>query len=243
MKKAINILKWVLLIGYFPIILSFVSVNSRQTRCIDVCVIVRDSLQAGFLNSKDVRATILENYPDILGGPVKNVDFNEMEAFVNEHPVIRSSEVYHSAGGILCIQIEQYQPVLRVFGGDGTYYLDETGYRIPVSSNFTAHVIVANGNIPSDQVQLTALASYIARNPFWKAQLEQIYIRRNNDYILIPRVGDHWILLGRPENFEQKLNNLMALYNSGLNPKEWNEYLLINLKFKDQVICSRQRNL
>jgi cell division protein FtsQ len=49
------------------------------------------------------------------------------------------------------------------------------------------------------------------------------------------------ILLGPPEEVEIKLRNLRALYQSGLDPKEWNEYKVINLKFKNQVICSRSK--
>ena len=85
------------------------------------------------------------------------------------------------------------------------------------------------------------MARLIASDPFWEAQFEQLYIRRNNDYVLVPRVGDHLILLGPPEEVEIKLRNLRALYQSGLDPKEWNEYKVINLKFKNQVICSRSK--
>ncbi|GAO30989.1 cell division protein FtsQ [Geofilum rubicundum JCM 15548] len=90
---------------------------------------------------------------------------------------------------------------------------------------------------------MVKVAGMITGDPFWTAQMEQIYIRRNNEYILVPRVGDHLILLGQPENVEKKLRNLKELYTSGLDPKEWNEYQVINLKYENQIICSRNRSL
>ncbi len=243
MDKLLGILKWVLLLGYFPVMLAFVSVSHRSVVCSDVNVIVKDSAQARFVNAKEVRKSILNAYPDLLGGAVALLDFDEMEAFVNEHSAIRSTQVYNSGSGVLNVMVTQHEPILRVFAGEGTFYLDETGRQVPVSSNFSAHVLVASGTVSKDRSELVQVARLLASDPFWTAQMEQIYIRRNNDYILVPRVGDHLILLGQPEDVEKKLRNLKMLYTRGLDPKEWNEYQVINLKYKNQVICSRNRSL
>ena len=81
----------------------------------------------------------------------------------------------------------------------------------------------------------------VEADEFLKAQMEQLYVRRNNDFVLVPRVGDHLILLGQPEDLALKLRNLRLLYTEGLNPREWNEYRTINLKYKNQILCSRRR--
>ncbi|ASB48392.1 cell division protein FtsQ/DivIB [Alkalitalea saponilacus] len=243
MKRALNILKWVFLGIYFPLMLSFVSVSSRSTICIDVNVVIRDSIEAGFVSAADIRSSILDKYPDLLGSPINKIDFYKMESFVNEHTAIKTTQVYNTARGVLQVMVNQHQPIVRVFAPEGTYYLDLNGQRIPVSNRFTARVLVANGHIPADKSDLVNVSRLIATDPFWNAQMEQIYIRRNNEYILVPRVGEHWILLGQPERVEQKLAKLKALYKQGLDPLEWNEYQLINLKYENQVICSRNRDL
>lgn len=243
MDKLVGILKWVLLLGYFPVMLAFVSVSHQSVVCSDVNVIVSDSAQARFVSAEDVRKSILDAYPDLLGGPVAQINFDEMEAFVNEHSAIRSTQVYNSGSGVLNVKVAQHEPIVRVFAAEGTFYLDETGRQVPVSSHFSAHVLVVNGTVPKDRSTLVKVAGMIAGDPFWTAQMEQIYIRRNNEYILVPRVGDHLILLGQPENVEKKLRNLKELYTSGLDPKEWNEYQVINLKYENQIICSRNRSL
>jgi cell division protein FtsQ len=243
MNKLMGILKWVLLLGYFPVMLAFVSVSHQSVVCSEVNVIVKDSAQARFVNAEDVRKSILNAYPSLLGGTVSELNFDEMEAFVNQHSAIRSTQVYNSGSGVLNVMVTQHEPLLRVFAAEGTFYLDETGRQVPVSSNFSAHVLVVSGTVPKDRSDLVKVAGMLANDPFWTAQMEQIYIRRNNEYILVPRVGDHLILLGQPEDVEKKLRNLKVLYTSGLDPKEWNEYQVINLKYKNQVICSRKRTL
>ena len=77
-------------------------------------------------------------------------------------------------------------------------------------------------------------------NPFWDAQIEQIYVTENNEIELIPRIGDNLILLGKIDNFEQKLENLQCLYEQALSKVGWNKYDTINLKYNNQVICSKR---
>ncbi|MNV97616.1 hypothetical protein D3C71_1927610 [compost metagenome] len=56
---------------------------------------------------------------------------------------------------------------------------------------------------------------------------------------LVPRVGDHRILLGNTEGLEQRMNNLMVFYKKALPRMGWNEYKIINIKYQNQVIGIR----
>ena len=71
-------------------------------------------------------------------------------------------------------------------------------------------------------------------------QIDQIYINENNEVQLIPRVGDHLIVLGNFDRYEQKLEKLRKFYLFGLNETSWNIYSKIDLRFKDQVVCTRK---
>jgi hypothetical protein len=46
--------------------------------------------------------------------------------------------------------------------------------------------------------------------------------------------------LGTCENFEGKLRNLEAFYDKVLPEVGWNKYSLINLEFKDQIVCKKR---
>lgn len=244
MKKWWNITKWVLLLGYFPVMLSFVSINHRSTICSNVKVVVKDSLEIGFVSAAEIRTELLKKYPDILGYSLYHLNFVELEEHVTKHSAVSNCQVYETIQGTLVIEVQQHQPMLRVFSDEGTYYLDRNGLQIPVSKNFSTRTLVVNGSVPRhDKSSLLEVGRLIVDDEFWTAQFEQIYIRKNNDYIIVPRVGDHWILLGQPINVAKKLRNLRALYEDGLLPHEWNNYKLINLKYENQVLCSKSRNL
>jgi cell division protein FtsQ len=151
-----------------------------------------------------------------------------------------------------------------VFNSDGeSYYLDKEGSVMPTSDNYTARVPVASGFIMEKQYDmqqhnvvamsdslkklsclddLFELAIFIRNDEFWKAQIQQIRVESNGELTLIPTVGDHHILLGRTDKMEQKFKKLLLFYKKGLNTTGWDQYSSINLKYKDQVICTKKRS-
>ena len=58
---------------------------------------------------------------------------------------------------------------------------------------------------------------------------------------LVPRVGEHTILLGRPTNVEDKLGRMKEFYTEGLNKVGWNKYSQISLKYNNQIICKKNK--
>ena len=87
---------------------------------------------------------------------------------------------------------------------------------------------------------LYRLAMYITHDKFLKAQIDQIYVNESGEFELVPRVGNQLIILGSADDLEAKFKKLFAFYKYGLNKIGWNKYNTINLKYKNQVLCSKQ---
>jgi len=123
-----------------------------------------------------------------------------------------------------------------------------------------AHVLVANGNIPAISVQagkkifqrasdslqknsvlqnIFLVAGFIAKDDFWKAQIEQIYVNDKNDMLLVPRVGDHVIVFGDASDLKEKFVKLKSMYYA-FNQIGWNQYKILNLKYKNQIVCTKR---
>lgn len=88
--------------------------------------------------------------------------------------------------------------------------------------------------------QLFELAKFINEDKFWKSQISQIFINQNNDIEMTPRVGSHNIVLGDANQIEEKFQKLLIFYKKGLNNTGWNNYSTINLKYKNQVVCTKR---
>ena len=117
---------------------------------------------------------------------------------------------------------------------------------MPLSDQFTPHIMLLSGYISgkdADKQQLVEMyrfCSYVSDHPLWSDQIVQIYMNRKGECELIPRVGAHQILLGNMEMWEKKLRNLEMLYEQGFPSYGWNTYEFINLKYTNQVICTKR---
>ncbi|SRR6056297_231505 len=263
MKKLKQIGVWLAILGYIVIALSFVSEKRTGNICSKIQVHIKDSLEDKFVSEKYIKHFIHDLDQKVLGQPIKKVNIQELEKSITQKPIIKNTEVYFTGTGILHIEVDQRNPIVRIINNkQQNYYLDKDGAIIPLSSYYASHVLVASGEIyeffevprtnwlkcPSENkekrnnsiCEIFEMAKFINADPFWKSQIEQIYLTREGEYELIPRVGAHLIKLGKYENFKEKMRNLKVFYKKGLNNVGWNQYLVINLKYDNQIICKKQ---
>lgn len=80
--------------------------------------------------------------------PVRSLNLVKLEEFINSQDLVKRSDIYLDSKEHLNIDIYQRHPIIRISDIQGNqYYLDEDGYKIPVSLKYTSRVIVATGNL------------------------------------------------------------------------------------------------
>ncbi len=256
MKKIKNILIAFSILAYLIVVLGLTGEKSKNRICNRITINITDSLENGFITSEEVLGLVMKNNDKLLGYPIGQISAEKMEKTLKQHPSIKSAEVFVCADGSLHIDIEQRKAILRIIDQNNeSYYLSADGAIIPWSEKFTMRVLVANGYITDDYKHnrvdyinqagednrtrgLFDIAKYIESHPFWKAQIEQIYVTRSGELELIPRVGPHVIRFGDPQDVEKKFQKLLAFYQQGLNRHGWNKYEIINLKYEGQIVCT-----
>jgi cell division protein FtsQ len=256
MRKIRNIIVWIILFFYMVIMLGLIEDRSQNVPCKEIRVRILDSLEQGFITREDIVSIIQTRYKRILGYPVGGINTDKMEKFLNTHPFIKSIEIYKTIDGALNINVLQRKPILRIVNQENqNYYIDKEGVIIPISDKFTLRVLVANGFInelfnpevtdnineageKEKIVDLLHLAEFISNHDFWHTQIQQIYVDKNGEYEIIPRVGAHIIYFGNFDNYEEKFKKLYEIYKKGFSREGWNKYKSINLKYKGQVVCT-----
>lgn len=237
----------------------FISEKRKNLVCKDVVVSIKNESRYGLLDKKEIAALIIKK-ENVKGKPIKEVNLKNIENFLNRNRSIKVADTYITEDGILHVQITHRIPVIRICDQKyRNFYLDAEGNIIPLSKHFSPLVIFANGNIKipfdlqkntniyvNDNIknysvhQLLELAKFINGNSFWKSQIVQMYVNDKSEIELVPRIGAHIILFGDIKNYEEKFENLKLLYTDVFNKVGWNEYVLINLKYKDQIICTKR---
>ena len=266
MKKFIRILEyifWILLTSGLFALLGFTYMEHDSLVCQHYDITI-DYGNADVLITKDDIYLIAKQTGHILKGEKFGmINAGKMESAIRKQPYIAKANVYVTIEGNVQIDIVQRQPILRIFNQRGeSYYLDGTGHLLPLNPDFSARVPIANGFIPEsysksanylqdsihikDSVQnksvmnnLFRLSNYIMKDAFLKALIDEIYVCNSGEFELIPKIGNQVIVFGKAENMKDKFSRLLLFYRHGLNKTGWNKYNVINIKYNNQVVCSK----
>ena len=106
---------------------------------------------------------------------------------------------------------------------------------IKLSSNIYDSIYI---NTPLNNV--FHINNLILKNELLKSQIGQVYVNSIGEYDLIPMLGNHIIKLGKTDNIKQKIENLTSYDKKNLVTEGWNKYRTINLKYKDQIVCTKK---
>lgn len=241
-RKVLNVAGIATLLLYYPIMMSFIAADKETIECSKIVAKVKSDDDNILITDKGLEQIIWQNFPDIKGTRITEMHLYDMERTVEQSPVVKRCDMYTTPGGILHVEISQRKPIMRVFTSNSSYYMDSESFRIPVQNNMLAHTIVVNGNVNAllDGKDIIELCDYINKDKFWKSLFEQVFITDKQEYILIPRMGDHIVEFGGNDRMEEKFELLHTLYSYGWKPNEWNAYKKVNLKYKGQIVCTKR---
>lgn len=243
LKKILSILAVVLLIGYIVFsIVSYTGISSND-KCQGVEVVIKDSMENRFVKAIEIQNILQQKQIKLVGKRLKDINYQKIETAVASHKLISRAECYSSPSGIVFINVWQHVPIIRIMGVSGNFYLDQDGKKTGLSLNSAADVVIASGAIKDSLTlnKLYQMALLLKNDSFWDSQIEQIEVEPDRGWILIPRVGDYEILFGYPDDIEGKLQRLRLFYQEGLSKVGWERYSTIDLRFKNQIVCTKKK--
>ena len=164
----------------------------------------------------------------------------KLEKLVESHPAIKNVEVFSNQKGEIKIRVQQKKAIARVKSSTDDYFLDEYGLEMLKPDNCTQQLIVFTGDISNnDHKEIFSLINTINLSEFWSAQITQVHFE-DDDVILIPRVGNQKIKVGNLRNIYEKLDKLYHFYKVIIPTKGWEFYKEINLKYNNQIVCTKK---
>lgn len=251
-KKIFKCFAWVVCLSGLVVLMSFVKAKRQTVTISNIKILIPGA--DNFIEREEIDAVLKQSQGSLIGRTLESVNLQAIEKKIQSNPYIAMATVYADMDGVIHIEIKQRQPILRVINAGGQdYYIDNNGLKMPVSQNFTANVLVANGKILERfsgrvdtlltklAVDLYETALFIKRDTLWDAQIEQLYVNDKDDIELIPRVGNQRIILGSADSLQVKMRNLLAFYKQAMPKVGWETYKTINIKYTNQVVCEKNK--
>lgn len=250
--KVFHILFWLIIGSGLSFLLISGIVKEQTNQCKAVQIDFKDEKLINMIDRKEVYASLWpgrsELYP--VGKNTASFDLFSLENTLVKNPWIQEADVYFDNQHILHVDIKQKNPVARLFTAEGySYYIDDRYNLLPLKQTdhivlpvFTNFYVNPAGMKKSDSMLLArvvSLSNFISNDPFWLAQIESVYIRPDNGFELSTQIGDHTVDLGIRSEWEPMFKKLKLLYQKFSQEDSWSRYALINLQFRDQVVCEK----
>lgn len=239
MKNKIKYIMLPVLIVFLLFLYGFSTSRNNRKKVKSITV----EFEAGenhFLTHQSVNKLLIQSGDTVQNSLKSSVNLHNLEKMVLTNPFVEKSSISLTLDGVLKTYIKQRTPLARVVSSQEMYYVDKFGVKIPLSTNFSARVPLVTGiNTPEDIKELTQLVTFISKDDFLKKEIVGIEKKVTNEYVFSVRSGDYKIVFGKFINADVKVKKLKAFYNSLLLNDSIKKYKKINIKYHNQVVCTK----
>ena len=248
-KKLLSSLLWVT-IGIGTVVLLVAAVKRKDAKhCKGIEINISGVNNNFFIDKNDVLA-IINRFTDQAaeGKAMQSFNLRQMEADLKKDIWIKNAELYFDNNNILQADIEEREPVARIFTNAGnTFYIDSSGMMLPLSEKFSARVPVFTG-FPSEAIILTPadssllfdiknMSMQLQADSFLMSMIDQVNITPQRSFEMTPKIGNQLIEFGDASGTAAKFIKLKLFYKNIMVKAGWNHYSNINLQYDNQVVA------
>ncbi|MBO4557599.1 MAG: hypothetical protein J5693_03205 [Bacteroidales bacterium] len=237
--------------GYFYCADRYAAQQAKQLKCDKINVIITNSQAQNFVSESEVAGMVR---PAALGKKLGDLNINALENYLCQTSAICKAEAYVSTPSTLNLEVTQRNPVARFMTPQGGFYCDSSGYILPLLGKVTLDLPVVSGKLmfrtpaggsgfPKEGgpwlKDMLTLTETIRSNPYWSREVVQIWVNEASDMVLYTRSCDEKFIFGSLTDIDAKLEKMAGYYRT-IRPsaaKNGKKYSVVNLKYKDQIIC------
>ncbi len=243
---------WILL-GAGSVVLLVAAMQRKDAK---LCREIKINIQGADINLFVDETDILNSMKAIeqdnpVGKPVGSFNLKKLETALEKNIWVKAAELFFDNNEVLRVNVLEREPVARIFtAGGNTFYIDEELTMLPLSEKFSARLPVFTG-FPSDTKVLSKIDSSLLReikdislaiqkDSFCMALIDQVDITAARQFEMMPKIGNQLIRFGDGSDVDEKLNKLQLFYKEVMGKAGWNDYSVINVQYKNQVVAKKR---
>ena len=238
-KRLLKYLLFLVLIVVLGLLYSFSSTRNLQKKVSEIVVEFEEG-DNNFLTHSMVNKLLIQNNETVQNQTKSVINLYGLEKQVLENPYVEKASVFLTVGGRLKSIIKQRTPVARIVLKNDSYYVDKEGVKVPLSNNYSARVMLVSGIKNDEDISsVLPLISIVLDDLFLQKEIVGIEKSEVNEYQFTVRSGNYKIDFGKLIDVDIKFKKLKAFYNKTFKDKTIKNYKTINLKYHNQVVCTK----
>lgn len=238
-KKFLKYILFFCLLISVGFLYSFSSARNLEKKVTKIDVNIEAGMSK-FLNHSMVNKLLIQKNESVKNLPKSVINLYGLESKISKNPYVEKAVVFLTIQGTLKTMVKQRTPIVRIIQDEDVYYVDKQGVKVPLSENYSARVLLVSGvKNDAEMKEIMPLISVILADNFLEKEIVGVEKLHNGDVQLAVRSGDYKIDFGAISEIEPKFRKLKAFYNNTFSDKTIQNYKLINVKYHNQVVCTK----
>ena len=238
-KQYIKHVLFLIVLGMLVFLYGF-SIKKNQYKKISDIIIEFKEKENQFLTQAMVNKLLIQNNETVKNQAKSVIDLYRLEKTILTNPYIEETSVFLTIDGELRSIIKQRTPIARIIIDNDSYYIDKQGIKIPLSDNYSARVPLVTGvENDRDLDEITAFMQKVLSDDFLQKEIVGVHKSDDGEYKISVRSGEYKIEFGKLEDVNTKFKKLKAFYNKAFLDKTIENYKTINVKYHNQVVCTK----
>lgn len=243
MRNIIWGISALLLVSYLAFIFIWMGREDNVPKCTGIEIKFTDEVNNSFVSADEVSREIgyLPDY--CVGMPLDQINTDSLERILNSIDKIESASCVTYSSGRIEITVTPMHPVVRVFDGDSSYYLNNVGKRIEADARYHMDVPVIKGTFDAKHraIDLLPLVNYIQTDSLFSGLISMIEVDKKGEITLVPMLKGHVIKFGYNNNVENKFTRLRRFYTEAMKYRGWDTYESIAVKWDGQIVATKRK--
>ncbi len=248
-KRVSSITLWTLVSCCTIVLMVSAVYKTDRRQCKGINININGVSNNYFIDEEDIRK-LIDTYcgSNANRQVVSKFDLRSVERSLEKDIWIKNAELYFDINGILQVEVDEREPIARVFTQTGgSFYIDSSLKILPLSEKLSARVPVFTGfptdtRVLSPKEQLLVkgirdISEGLLEDQFLMAMIDQVDITAAGKFELIPKLGDQVVVFGEAIDHAGKFEKLKLFYKKVMPAAGWNKYSVIDLSFENQVVA------
>ena len=216
--------------------------KSHGEICSAVDIVVLNDDSTTFVTPQGVLNDLKGQGVDVVGKRMADINASDIEEALLVSPYLEKADVVKCQNGRLLITVSQLLPVMRVFDGDQSYYVNRAGKRMTATANYHCDAPIVRGHFTRQYpvTRLLPLIDYVEQDSLLRSLVTMYSVQDTNNIILVPDISGHVINIGRADGFENKFAKLKLFYKKVMPARGWNTFDTISVKWNHQIVATRR---
>lgn len=216
--------------------------KSRGELCTSVDVEVVNADSTSFVTPQGVLTDLKGQGIKLVGKHMGDINASDIEEALRVSPYLENADIVKCQDGKVLIRVSQLVPVVRVFDGEDSYYMNRAGKRMAATTYYHCDVPVVQGHFTRKYpaTRLLPLIDYVENDSLLRSLVTMYQVRDTNNIIIVPELSGHVVNIGNADGFENKFAKLKQFYTQVMPKRGWNTYDTISVKWNHQIVATRR---